>query len=266
IEKINVRDTEQLQLTLTAVVCWGIGEAGKVEEIQVEPPKASEVRVKMLNASLCHTDILISKGHPICGRDHRGEGGDIKEGDMSARNARIVCRERQTCASNILYRSPVSCRTALQECLPRDRSCTMYFLAQHGQEYMVVNVNYLVKLPPTMITSGSFPLPHASFLSCGFSTGFGAPWKEAKLEKGSTVAVIGLGAVGLGAVEGARVQGAARIIGIDKNDGKREKGKAFGMTDFINPDHHHHHHKSVSQSFECTGFAPLTMKPLRPQN
>lgn len=61
-----------------------------------------------------------------------------------------------------------------------------------------MNVNYLVKLPPTMITSGSFPLPHASFLSCGFSTGFGAPWKEAKLEKGSTVAVIGLGAVGLG--------------------------------------------------------------------
>lgn len=48
-----------------AVVCWGIGEAGKVEEIQVEPPKASEVRVKMLYASLCHTDILISKGHPI---------------------------------------------------------------------------------------------------------------------------------------------------------------------------------------------------------
>ncbi|KAI5347373.1 hypothetical protein L3X38_015252 [Prunus dulcis] len=107
-------------ITCKAVVCWGIGEAGKVEEIQVEPPKASEVRVKMLNASLCHTDILISKGHPI-------------------------------------------------------------------------------------------------------------------------------------AVEGARVQGAARIIGIDKNDGKREKGKAFGMTDFINPDHHHHHHKSVSQSFECTG-------------
>ncbi|PQM39483.1 alcohol dehydrogenase-like 1 [Prunus yedoensis var. nudiflora] len=52
-------------ITCKAVVCWGIGEAGKVEEIQVEPPKASEVRVKMLYASLCHTDILISKGHPI---------------------------------------------------------------------------------------------------------------------------------------------------------------------------------------------------------
>lgn len=72
------------------------------------------------------------------------------------------------------------------------------------------------------------------------------------------------------------MQGAARIIGIDKNDKKREKGKAFGMTDFINPDHHHHHHhKSVSQlikdltagmgvdyCFECTGFAPFINEAL----
>ena len=36
-------------------------------------------------------------------------------------------------------------------------------------------------------------------------------------------------------LEGARNQGAARIIGIDKNERKREMGKTFGMTDFINP-------------------------------
>jgi S-(hydroxymethyl)glutathione dehydrogenase/alcohol dehydrogenase len=41
-------------------------------------------------------------------------------------------------------------------------------------------------------------LPHASFISYGFSTGFGGAWKEAQVEKGSTVAVLGLGAVGLG--------------------------------------------------------------------
>lgn len=69
------------------------------------------------------------------------------------------------------------------------------------------------------------------------------------------------------------MQGAARIIGIDNNDMKREKGIAFGMTDFINPDDHHSvhnrdHNKSVSQlikdstdgmgvdyCFECTGVA-----------
>lgn len=48
-----------------AVVCWGEGEPWKVEEIQVEPPKATEVRVKMLYASICHTDVLSSKGFPL---------------------------------------------------------------------------------------------------------------------------------------------------------------------------------------------------------
>lgn len=59
-------------------------------------------------------------------------------------------------------------------------------------QYTVVDAHYLVNV------ASSLPLHHASFLSCGFTTGFGATWKEAKLEPGSTVAVFGLGAVGLG--------------------------------------------------------------------
>ncbi|XP_028083163.1 uncharacterized protein LOC114284467 isoform X2 [Camellia sinensis] len=96
-------------------------------------------------------------------------------------------------------------------------------------EYTVINIHYIVKIGPRIA------LPHASFISCGFSTGFGATWKEAKVEKGSTVAVLGLGAVGLGVIAGAQTQGAGRIIGVDTNKKKREKGVAFGMTDFINP-------------------------------
>lgn len=59
-------------------------------------------------------------------------------------------------------------------------------------EYTVVDAHYIVKIDPRI------PLPHASFISCGFATGFGAAWKEAKVQKGNTVAVLGLGAVGLG--------------------------------------------------------------------
>lgn len=50
---------------VAAIVSWGKDEALKVEEIQVEAPKSSEVRVKMLYASVCHTDILFSNGVPI---------------------------------------------------------------------------------------------------------------------------------------------------------------------------------------------------------
>ncbi|KAK7258167.1 hypothetical protein RIF29_32670 [Crotalaria pallida] len=133
-------------------------------------------------------------------------------------------------------------------------------------EYTVTDANYILKVDPTI------DLAYASFISCGFTTGFGGVWKEAKVKSGSSVAVFGLGAVGLGAISGAKMQGATKIIGIDKNELKEEKGKAFGMTDFINPSDSD---KSASQlvkelsggmgvdySFECTGVAPLLTESL----
>ncbi|MFX9847871.1 zinc-binding dehydrogenase, partial [Acinetobacter baumannii] len=72
-------------------------------------------------------------------------------------------------------------------------------------------------------------------LSCGFTTGFGSTYRLANVGKGSTVVVVGLGAVGLGAVKGAQTQGAAKIIGIDVNDLKQEIARNFGVTEFINP-------------------------------
>ncbi len=75
------------------------------------------------------------------------------------------------------------------------------------------------------------------------------------------------------AIEGARIQGAAKIIGIDINESKRIKGKAFGMTDFINPNEYD---KSISElvkeltgglgvdyCFECTGVPPLVNEALQ---
>ncbi|KAF2306738.1 hypothetical protein GH714_020970 [Hevea brasiliensis] len=56
------KNTSQV-ITCKAAVCWGGEELSvKVEEIQVDAPKSSEVRVMMLCASICHTDIIFSKG------------------------------------------------------------------------------------------------------------------------------------------------------------------------------------------------------------
>ena len=69
------------------------------------------------------------------------------------------------------------------------------------------------------------------------------------------------------AIKGAKSQGATKVIGIDKNPRKEAKGRAFGMTDFINPDESD---KSIAElvkdltkgmgvdySFECTGVPAL---------
>ncbi|CAJ1934105.1 unnamed protein product [Sphenostylis stenocarpa] len=273
-------------LTCKAAICWGIGHPVTVEEIEVDPPKATEVRVKMLTASICHTDISSIQGFPSINfplaLGHEGVGivesvGDqvttFKEGDMVIPTYIGECQTCENCVSgktNLCLTYPLRLTGLLPDNTSRMsiRGQRLHYVLSCAtwSEYMVSDVNYILKVDPTID-----PV-HASFISCGFSTGFGAVWKEAKVESGSSVAVFGLGAVGLGAVSGAKIMGATKIIGIDKNEKKREKGEACGMTHFINPGDSA---KSVSElvkelsggmgvdySFECTGIAPLLTESL----
>ncbi|GLT36860.1 hypothetical protein SLA2020_112100 [Shorea laevis] len=274
-------------ITCKAVVCWGANEPFKVEEIQVEPPKSSEIRVKMLYASVCHTDLLFAKGFPaplfprVLGHEgvglveSVGEGvAEIKAGDTVIPIYMAECQRCENCQSgntNICLTYPLNLSGLMLDGTSRmsvrGQSLSHTFCCSTWSEYTVVNVNNALKIDPVL------DLSHACVLSCGFSTGFGAAWKEAQVEKGSSVAVFGLGAVGLGAIEGARVQGAAKIIGIDKNTRKKEKGHAFGMTDFINPEESNEPVSElikeltggigVNYSFECTGAAPLANEAMQ---
>lgn len=150
-------------------------------------------------------------------------------------------------------------------------------------EYTVVAEISLAKVDETA------PLNKVCLLGCGISTGYGAALNTAKVEKGSSVAIWGLGAVGLAVAMGAREAGAARIIGIDINPDKFEVGKQakkkkqdyivifwisdpkcyfiisakrFGCNEFVNPKDHS---KSIQEvliemtdggldfTFECIG-------------
>jgi S-(hydroxymethyl)glutathione dehydrogenase/alcohol dehydrogenase len=79
------------------------------------------------------------------------------------------------------------------------------------------------------------PLEEVCLLGCGVTTGMGAVLNTAKVEKGDTVAVFGLGGIGLSAIIGARMAGASKIIGVDINESKFELAKQLGATDCINP-------------------------------
>lgn len=83
--------------------------------------------------------------------------------------------------------------------------------------------------------------------------------------------MFGLGAVGLAAVMGCKAAGAERIIAVDINPEKFEKGKVFGATDFVNPKDHN---KPVSQvlsemtnggvdfSLECVGNVGVMVRQM----
>jgi len=96
-------------------------------------------------------------------------------------------------------------------------------------QYTVVCEISIAKINPVA------PLEKVCLLGCGITTGYGAVLNTAKVEKGATVAVFGLGGVGLGAIQGAVEAGASRIIGVDLNAAKFEKALQMGATEVLNP-------------------------------
>ncbi len=106
------------------------------------------------------------------------------------------------------------------------------------------------------------PLEEVCLLGCGVTTGMGAVLNTAKVEKGDTVAIFGLGGIGLSAIIGATMAGASRIIGVDINESKYELAKKLGATDCINPNDYDKPIQEVivdmtdggvDYSFECIG-------------
>ncbi|KAK3404613.1 hypothetical protein EUGRSUZ_K00921 [Eucalyptus grandis] len=232
-------------------------------------------------APLLTLSLILSALQPLYPRvlGHEGVGivesvgeevEELKEGDVECEN----CKSDRT---NLCLRYPLSVNGVLPDGTSRMsiRGQALYHLLSCStwSEYTVSDANYVVKVDPGVA------LPHASLLSCGFSTGFGAAWMDSKVESGSSVAVIGLGAVELGAIGGARAQGATTIISVDKNGIKKDKGEVFGMTHFINPDDHKSSDgtdsKSISEMvkdltggagvdycFECSGVPNLINQAL----
>jgi S-(hydroxymethyl)glutathione dehydrogenase/alcohol dehydrogenase len=94
-------------------------------------------------------------------------------------------------------------------------------------EQMLVHENAVVKIREDM------PLDIAALIGCAVTTGVGAVFHTAKVEPGSTVAVIGCGGVGLSAINGAALAGASRIIAVDRIASKLDLAREFGATDLV---------------------------------
>jgi S-(hydroxymethyl)glutathione dehydrogenase/alcohol dehydrogenase len=77
------------------------------------------------------------------------------------------------------------------------------------------------------------PLDRACLLACAVATGWGAVTRDAGVEAGSSVVVIGVGGVGLNAVQAAAWTGADRIVAVDVAAAKLGAAKRLGATDVV---------------------------------
>ncbi|KAM3594438.1 uncharacterized protein V6R79_007943 [Siganus canaliculatus] len=238
-----------------AAVAWEAGKPLVIEEIEVAPPQANEIRIRIVATAMCHTDLyhLYENKHEVgfptvLGHEAAGivesVGPGVTEyqpGDKVIPLTIAQCRECRFCKDKRTNQCTKAWRANKHPGMnaPVDSRFTckgkkvLQFVGTSTfSEYTVVEELAVAKIDPAA------PLDKVCLLGCGVSTGYGAAVNNAKVEPGSTCAVFGLGAVGLAAVMGCRAAGAKRIIAVDINPEKFEKAKVFGATDFVNPKDH----------------------------
>jgi S-(hydroxymethyl)glutathione dehydrogenase/alcohol dehydrogenase len=271
-------DSTQPIVKCRAAIAWGPNQPLSIEEIDVMPPKAGEVLVKIVATGVCHTDAFT-----LSGEDPEGifpsilghEGGGIVEavgegvtsvevGDHVIPLYTAECGECKFCKSGKTNLCQAVRETQGKGLMP-DGTTRFYKDGEPIFHYMGCSTfsEYTV-LPEISLAkvNKNAPLEEVCLLGCGVTTGMGAVMNTAKVEEGATVAIFGLGGIGLSAIIGATMAKASRIIGIDINDSKFELAKKLGATECINPKDYDKPIQEViveltdggvDYSFECIG-------------
>src|SRR5690554_6891814 len=265
-----------------AAVAFGPGQPLQIVEVDVAPPQAGEVLVRIVASGVCHTDAFTLSGDDpegifpaILGHEGGGIVAAVGEGVTSlAVGDHVIplytaeCRTCKYCTSGKTNLCQAVRETQGKGLMPdgttrfsyKGEPIYHYMGTSTFSEYTVVPEISLAKVPKEA------PLEKVCLLGCGVTTGIGAVINTAKVEAGATVAIFGLGGIGLAAIIGAKMNKASRIIAIDINPSKFDIAKELGATDFVNPKDYDKPIQEVivemtdggvDYSFECVGNVQL---------
>ncbi|MBL0599516.1 S-(hydroxymethyl)glutathione dehydrogenase/class III alcohol dehydrogenase [Aeromonas jandaei] len=261
-----------------AAIAWGPGQPLSIEEVEVMPPQAGEVRVRIVATGVCHTDAFTLSGEDpegvfpcILGHEGGGIVESVGEGVTSVKVGDHViplytpeCGECKFCKSGKTNLCQKIRATQGKGLMPdgttrfsKDGQPIYHYMGTSTfSEYTVLPEISIAKVDPAA------PLEEVCLLGCGVTTGIGAVMNTAKVKEGESVAIFGLGGIGLSAVIGARLAKAGRIIAIDINESKFPLARKLGATDCINPNDYDKPIQEViveltdggvDFSFECIG-------------
>ena len=239
-------------MRIRAAVLEEFGKPLVVQHVDLAPPKAGEVLVKIHACGVCHTDMYTwsgvdPSGYAPCVLGHEGAGvveevGDgvtlVRPGDHVITLFSPECGKCVHCTSGKTNICLAIRETQGQGYLPdgtarlsRNGEPLRHFMGTSTfAEYTVMPEIALAKIHPDA------SLEATCILACGGTTGIAAALWKAGVEQGSTCAVFGCGMVGLGAVVGCRLAGAERIIAVDLSTQRLELATRYGATHTIAAD------------------------------
>jgi Zn-dependent alcohol dehydrogenase len=215
-----------------------------VETLELAPPRASEVLVRLRASGVCHSDLHVRDGDwrralpAVLGHEGAGVVEAVGEGVTTvARGDHVVlswwypCNACRFCARG----RPWACEgTRAGESLLPDGTTRLrrpsgdpvrsYLAVGTFAERTVVAESAAVRVPRET------PFDVAALIGCAVATGVGAVTKTAPVPPGSSVVVIGCGGVGLSIVMGARAAGADPIVAVDRAEAKLALAAEVGAT------------------------------------
>ena len=206
-----------------------------IEDVTVAPPKAHEVRIKVLYSGVCHTDAYtlsgvdpegafpVILGHEGAGIvESVGEGvTNVKPGDhvivctlQNVKNVNSVNLEKLICVvKSELLKGVMPDGTPRFTCKGKEilhfMGCSTFSQYTVVADISVVAINEKAEFEK------------ACLLGCGITTGYGAATITANVQEGDNVAVFGGGCVGLSVIQGCKERKANKIILVDINDKKK---------------------------------------------
>ncbi len=237
-------------MRIRAAVLHEYGRPLAVEEVELDPPHACEVLVRVAAAGVCHSDLHLAEGHlgprrfPIV-LGHEGAGvveavGEgvthVAPGDHVAFCFVPPCGRCADCAAGRRNLCSVAAMRSFAGTqldgtsrlrLADGRALQHFLFIACFAERCVVPAASAVPIPTTL------PLWQASLLGCGVVTAVGAVRNAAKVAVGESVCVVGCGGVGLQIVAAARLAGAGRIVAVERDAAKRELALGRGATDAV---------------------------------
>jgi S-(hydroxymethyl)glutathione dehydrogenase / alcohol dehydrogenase len=225
-------------------VAHGVDEPLVVEDLPTPAIGPHDVLVRLSASGICHTDLTVIRGlsnlplpivpgHEGCGVVE-AVGADVRRtavGDRVLASVSPACGSCWWCLngmSNHCELGPTVQLTTRFE-LPGGKTATAVCGCGTFAEAMVVHEASVVPVHTDLADD------QLALLGCGVTTGLGAVFNTAGVTPGSSVAVIGCGAVGQSVVQGARIAGAAVVVAIDPAPGRREASLQLGATHAVDP-------------------------------
>jgi len=235
--------------TIGAPAPYAMSQPLRIRQVELDPPGHGEVLIRIRAAGLCHSDLsVISGDRPrpvpmVLGHESAGEvvecgAGvtDLKAGDRVV----LVFMPSCGCCMPCMEGRPALCEPGAASNGAGTLLSGARRLHLDGQpvnhhvgvscfaDYAVVSRRSCVKL------DAELSFAEASLFGCAVLTGVGAVINTARLQAGTTAAVLGLGGVGFSALLAAVASGAREVVALDLNETKLALARELGASATIN--------------------------------